>query len=362
MSTSIAPSWVVPQGPFALVAGQSVTVPNPSADPAQINFAVVVNSSPFTLVVSETQKLGTVAAFTSDLFPLFDGGVPLTVTAIAPGGILQPGSDASLYVDWLRDAPVARTYPAAIGAGAIALSSFASGVPLTSGTLTPGTGTGPGAINVNGYAGATYRFTETLGVNPLTVSIAWYPTATAVIPIAEKEIVVPAAGALAGVAEVAFPHFGPFVAFSVNNGAAVGNVGYTFQMQNLTQPLAAWGSCATGLLRPMIICPVTAVNAPNGVSTVIIAATYVFAGPASWLIFWNNTTTGEIVVEYQQTDGSWQTLADQKIGAAPQKTDPDPVPVPLFLPANPIRIRVVNNSGGPTTPISGISEDQWRAA
>lgn len=107
-----------PASPATLAAGVRSTIAYPLGVTAQ--WAVVNNSSPFTIQVAQGQFLGQVAAFTVDVFPV-RGATALTILPVAGVGNVPLGTDSTAYVTWFEYLPTG-SFPAAIGSGSTPIS------------------------------------------------------------------------------------------------------------------------------------------------------------------------------------------------------------------------------------------------
>ena len=87
------------QGPYTLTAGQTLTVPNPTAGGGNPAAAVQLqNASGFVLSVIASGNQYTIQPFTAQTIPLVQDGSPITLQPIGQAvGIVS----ASLYVVWL---------------------------------------------------------------------------------------------------------------------------------------------------------------------------------------------------------------------------------------------------------------------
>jgi hypothetical protein len=97
--------------------------------PISYPYVVIVNSSPYALLVSQSGVLTQIAAYTEDLLELqiADGSRPITILAQPGSATIATGVDMTVYATWYSTPPGGE-YPAAIGAGTIAIGTN-SGLP-----------------------------------------------------------------------------------------------------------------------------------------------------------------------------------------------------------------------------------------
>lgn len=160
-----------PVAPTTVVAGGLATIPYPTAKvgpvPIPLPYAVLLNSSPYTLLVSSGGAVRQVAAFTADIVNVTPGAqVPLTVLAQAGAGPVVGGQDSTVYTTWYATRPDG-AYPAALGSGAVALEVTRS---LVNSSFVGAGTTQFGPLDLGNFAGVSVRFVDLGGGGSVT---AW---------------------------------------------------------------------------------------------------------------------------------------------------------------------------------------------
>lgn len=114
---------------LGILPGVLVSIPPPRTPsgptPIPYSFLVIVNSSPYALLVSQGGVLTQIAAFTQDLVQVPNSDQAVTILPQVGSETLAPGVDASIYGTWYPNDPGGE-YPAAIGAGDIPIGTNAT--------------------------------------------------------------------------------------------------------------------------------------------------------------------------------------------------------------------------------------------
>ncbi len=108
-----------PSPPVTIAAGVLAQIAYPANVPPQteLHYCVILNASPFTIVVSSGRVMTQIAAFTADVVQVVvTQRQPIVVLPVAGVGLVQTGTDSTVYATWLAEAP-GGVYPSAIGAG-----------------------------------------------------------------------------------------------------------------------------------------------------------------------------------------------------------------------------------------------------
>jgi len=340
----VAPSV---SGPFALTVNTETDIAYPTNAPQVFTWAVITNSSPFTLVIKQGAQLGLLAAFTADAFPV-QSAIPLAVIPFSGTGVLLAGTDTSVYVAWYKDTPPGQ-YPAALGAGAIPVSSsslLASTAlqPLNSGNEVsfPPTAEQPTA----GFGGISVFVSEDSGLGPLTLTLTWVNGAGT----QARTIIIGAGGS----ASFMLPHEGTlFQAVLANNTAA--NLTFSVVIAQSTLAVAMWNT-GTSLLIPFTV---GTAPGPIGTSTVIATTTATYAGPATLYVLPNDATNGDLSAQIQTASGVWAGWFQLNVGGQlPQNG----ILLPITLPPQPVRLVWGAGGAGTTHPVVSLTADDYRHA
>jgi hypothetical protein len=358
-----APAQGISGTPATVTVGVLTTIPiprtaagGPQPTPYTFPWVVLLNASPYTIVVSSGATVTQIAAFNSDKVYIYPGGGPqVTFVAVAGVGSPAPGTDSTVYSTFYHDEPPG-TYPAFIGPGAPLAFNAAPFAPQVGVLLNAGISTRfptVGGFSSTGFAGLSCQFSNaTTSTGPLSVTVQWTDSAGNVL--SQRNIVVPVGVLTAGVASFTIPHEGPLFNITVTNLGA-GALTYSAVVNQTTVASASWN--ANGFLG---LIPITATSCPNATPTVAGLSNAIYAGPVSWFFNWNNTTAGHALLQFQDGLGGWNELVELALSA----TSPtiEPLPIPLIVPANPLRVQVNQTSGGPTTVVTGITADDYRYA
>jgi hypothetical protein len=131
----VSPAQGIAVAPVPLNSGLLTTIPLPTLPrgpvPWRTPWIVILNSSPFTLLVSTGSLTTQIAAFTSDKVFVYAQGTPITVLPQPAIGAISPGTDSTVYATWYAEEPPG-TYPAALGSGQvpITLSNLYGTIPI----------------------------------------------------------------------------------------------------------------------------------------------------------------------------------------------------------------------------------------
>lgn len=169
----------VPGAPVTgLAAGDIVGINYPATPaggspvPTNLPWVILLNSSPFTLLVTSGGVVRQIAAFTADLiFVIPQTAPPLVVLAQSGGQIISPGSDTTIYTTWYEAQPPGQ-FPAALGSGAIntQISTQLDQVNI------PLAGVGAvikGPYNVAGFGAVRATIGETSSNGPVQFLFSW---------------------------------------------------------------------------------------------------------------------------------------------------------------------------------------------
>lgn len=134
----------LPSAPVPLTVNVEATIPYPTnipigPTPLALPWVILVNSSPYALMVRQGGLISIIPAFNQDLVqvPQVNGRAPLTVVPTPGGANVAPGTDATVFATWYSQRP-SGAFPSAIGAGSIPLSQSAVIIPpLQGGSLGP---------------------------------------------------------------------------------------------------------------------------------------------------------------------------------------------------------------------------------
>lgn len=348
-----------PAAPVTVIAGATVTVPYPAnlpigPVPPSLPYMVVLNSSPYTLLVSQGRVIAQVAAFTSDLVQLTQlgqAGVGVDLMAQQGSGLTVPGQDSTAYATWYERKP-AGSFPAALGSGA---ANFTAATPIIddSPNVVVGTPQRYGPFSTLSAAGVRFSIVAQLGTTvPLLVQleepVVAGPTA------AGHNFVLP--GQSAAFAAFVSPVIGDelTIVLSANAGS---DVGVIIAASLVTTPLAAFGTPTVfgntdGLYQASF-----AVG--GGGTADLLTPLGIYAGPASLFLNPGGAATWTARLQSQSAVGVWTqigrwTQADL-LGASAIREN-------VTIPPAPIRLQYDNGTGAPTTPVASLTYDYWRAA
>jgi hypothetical protein len=361
--TPPAPAQGIAGTPAAVAVGVLTTIPiprtaagGPQPTPYTFPWVVLLNASPYTIVVSSGATVTQIAAFNSDKVYIYPGGGPqVTFVAVAGAGSPAPGTDSTVYSTFYHDEPPG-TYPAFIGPGAPLAFNAAPFAPQIGVLLNAGAFTRfptVGGFSSTGFAGLSCRFSNaTTSTGPLSVTVQWTDSAGNIL--SQRNIVVMVGITTAGVASFTIPHEGPLFNITVTNQGA-GALTYSAIVTQTTVASASWNANGfAGLV------PLTSVSCPGGgVTTTIGLSNSVYAGP-TLLVVNPVATAWELIVQQQDGLGGW-SIAPGIWFPGGQITNFGAV-VPIMLLANPVRLQFINNDAGAKTPQCSMFADDYRYA
>jgi hypothetical protein len=339
--------------------------------PPALSWAVVENSSPYTLLVSYGAILGWLDAYTSDKFflPTPNPGVPLTVIANTPNpqsaGTLVI-NDATVYATWYEQDPGGQ-YPAAIGAGAITIAPnelLVESIPTTGSSLF-------GPNNVAPFAAIMVAMSDLGGGAPVYFQVEtrfWDPNHVNIIT---EEVTTILAG---GTAVRIIPAYTNLVDFEVT----VDGVGasMSFYAQGLLAAGNGWGSFLGrfGLGYGGVLFNAQGVAIGAGATATLGqtaganggVTTPAYGGPAvlyltmsglPWLLrmdLYDVSGPGYLTTQWSLDSNDFPTPA------AGGTTGPQRVAIPLILPWCPVQFRLTNNAAAGGTASAVLVADRSR--
>jgi len=342
-----APFAGVPGAPTTVTVGVIETVPFPRAAnggplPYVFPWVVLLNASPYTIVVSSGATTTQIAAFNSDKVYIYPGGgLQLTFVAVAGAGSPNPGSDSTVYSTFYHDEPPGQ-YPAYIGPGAsIAFSEVAAVVPSATPIASGGTLL-LGPFRTEGFAGLSILVDSTV---PLLVTISWSDSGGTLLT-GERQMVVAANGRL----EMSTPHRG--VTFYVRYSNLSGGPGaFDSNVTQTAYPFQAWSYIDPVLMSSNVLVP------GAGTPVVLDTSAKTYAGPAVLHIWYNVAATFQLDLEYQDATSAWNELQRFTIAANPA---PDGFNYPVYVPPNPLRLLAAGTAGSNFPVICTLMADDWR--
>lgn len=360
------PGALLSQGPFILAAGVQTNVPYPGATAVQIVAAVLYNSSPFTLVISQGQNLGTLAAFTTDVFPLLNG-TPIVVQPLAGASLIASGQDAELFVDWLAEWPGHRAYPAALGSGAV--NTVGQSQTIISGDHQPiASGPGTRVFDNNGQAfssagwGGLRVFFQPNTNNNLNLYIQWFANAAANKPVGERAIFCDGSatdGRVAG-AQFTIPHQGDFFHIVVENPLAIGGTTCQLFITQTGSTKPEWSGQQQTVFGATDM-PKLLSNLGVGVGAGAVGgSTYgamTYAGPASLTCLGADPgALGDVQLFHMSQSGAYQ-----QVGIIPFVAAGQPAAVAsLVLPSTRFALAIHNTTAAAHTYLMSVVADEYR--
>jgi hypothetical protein len=261
--------------PVTVAAGGVVSIPYPAQEtisrqavPLALPWVLVLNSSPFTLLIQTGNTVEWLSAFTQDLVQVNPAlAIPLTVTALQGAAPVAAGSDTTVYTTWYNQKPPG-SYPAALGAGSINVQVSNTFFQDNSGTIIPSGGQRIyGPVSCAGYASTRFFLSEGTGANPAIFSLVWeYPNGEG----ATREVVLPPNG----VVEIVTPNLSDTVLLRVTNNS-LGNISVDIVAVGLTQTVGTWNVQAApdGVLS-------NGTTSLNNLVSVVLGPLNPYAGPA----------------------------------------------------------------------------------
>jgi hypothetical protein len=361
----LSPAQGAPAVPVVVTAGVLATIPVPTAAtptgtqpvPWTRGWVVILNSSPYTLLVGGGGPITQIAAFTSDKVFVLTTGNPVTVLPQQGSSAAVGGQDSTVYATWYHDEPPG-TYPAPTGAGganlqpaAVAVSQVTS-CPAGSTLNFPG---GASVISAIGFSGMRVLFGAQ---GPLTLQIIWFSDPSGSFQTAVRTVVV---GSTAG-AFFDQVHYGDYFRVTVTSQAGA-PINFSLAISQTAVVKSQWASSIN--TPPMLLNGSVALAAPLG-STGTINANEVYAGPVTIhaLITSVVATPNLFGFQVQAMDGAgaWGTVLVSAVNPSAGQLAMGTIipPVSFLAPAAPIRVVAVNNANGAVTFLAAAVADDWR--
>lgn len=324
---------------------------------------VLLNSSPFTLVVSTGSTTTQIAAFTSDKVYVYSSGPPLPVTVTPQLGAGTPGlgQDSTVYATWYHDEPPG-TYPAALGSGAVAFAPVTVTDDIQS--LVNVTVPANGSVDIANFltapfSGVAVEVTSN-SIGPVVLLLQWFSNQGGMI--AERGLIIPAAAGSQGVCSLNFPHLGDICVVSIRNATGSSALLPTVIVSQSTSPIAQFTASSRGAeLDPFFPVFMRGQNTVPGSTSlqVLVDSQYVYAGPATLSIV-SGAASFVFDVQIQDSQGNWNpnflTIGTVDLpGTAPQRASRE-----IILPAAPVRICASNLDVSAHTMTAYMMIDDWR--
>lgn len=355
-----------PVAPVAVAPGVLATIPyprsTPNAVPPALPYAVIQNSSPYTLLVSQGGVLTQIAAFTADVVFTNIGDMSgLTVLPQAGASLAIGGQDSTVYTTWYSDRPPG-SYPAALGSGTASLSATSEVANFQPFTLAGGAGPPfeqqAVAASTLGWGGIRVALTDLTG-NGAGVILKWFASDGSFI--GQRMVQAPAGGG--GSFVFTTPHLGETVTvivWSGNNGEQVNLV-----VSQTSEAIHEWAQLTTafavglGVTDPLINAS-GVVNSGGAGDRVLGAASWVYAGPVS---FYLNGFGAIAAAGFTVSLRSAGTVIGAWTGGGAVNADfPNGnVKVPVwYIPPFPLDVFVQNRSGVNANFSAYVTADDWR--
>lgn len=350
-----APAQGIAAPPVILTAGVLATIPLPVLPrggpvPWRTPWVVMLNSSPYTLLVSSGGTVTQIAAFTSDKVYVQAVGQAPTVLPQAGAGTVSPGTDSTVNATWYAVEPPG-TYPAALGSGQVPIAQVTSTVVDVGRAVANGGFTSYGPFSTAGFAGLRVNMNNNSAAAVLRFVI-FYTDANG-NNLGQHSFIVGVPGGAAGIAAVTWPHLGDLFSFNVfNNGGGPGN--YDLFVAQTTVPIAQWAVPFAPLLRGSAVVGAGAtvtLDDSGGNSS-----TFTYGGPTTFS-FISGATAFIVDLQYQSLTGAWvpnlMTVGNTDIPGTRFSGN-------LLAPATPLRIRATNNDAAAHTITATVVTDDWR--
>lgn len=371
-----APAQGAPAIPVVVSAGVLATIPPPTAAtptgpqpiPWTRGWVVILNSSPYTLLVTSGGPVTQIAAFTSDKVFVLTTGTPVTVLPQPGSSAAVGGSDSTVYATWYHDEPPG-TYPAALGSGSANLQPAAAVVSSVGGTNLPAFSNAvfPGGFNTfksSGFGGIRVYFNN-FGNGVLQLVIRWYGQA-ATIPsvVGERKVLASGLGAAGGFRPARFgtPHQSDFFDVSVRNGGAVAQT-YDLIVTQAASDQPWWAgetqqlAGSAGLFNVFNLAQATQLVPPASVVT--FAPDVIYAGPVSMSAIGLSAGTGNVYVLAMDTTGAFQYIYGFNMFSTGASIVPQQQ-MQVILPPTVVQFQLQNTSAGGVQFNFGATADEYR--
>ena len=358
--TQTQPPPAPPQGiaatPVTLTSGVLATIAFPTQaggapSPWRTPWLVILNSSPFTLLVTSGGQTTQIAAFTSDKVFAYSAGpqLPVTVLPIASALVPTGGQDSTAYATWYAQDP-GNTYPAALGSGSANFNSPSLIIPSQVFTVNSGANNTIFNGSTSGFGGVAIAAREISGNGPVRLALQWNDSGG--ISIHSKLVVIPASGLV----NFTLPNFGLTLVIRLANATAT-NQQVSMNASLMSLPLASFTTGDTAVGQPVqgLLFQVTGTAVAAGATTVIASSVYVYAGPVSLYLFLPMMTF-DAHLQLQRYDGTWSDLNEWDQGSIPSNGKT----LPLVVPANPLRLQVHNATLASATCKASLQADDFR--
>lgn len=349
--------------PIFLFAGSVFTIPDPSSQqsvqgtgpmptPPSLRYVVLTNSSPFTLLVSHGYILGELAAFTSDVFDLWQGGyptagdsTPLTVLARSPnisggaGAAILGQQDTTLYAVWYENDP-GDIYPAALGAGEIVTLPLAD--IFNDLTVPPG-GFSIGPLDMSGWNAISLTFIDQSGlaITSWTIDLQWVDQQNAIGPI--EHFALARSNSLMTIR----PCYTQRVIININGtgpnpGTQTGHLVVT--------GLRNYGGKSFALPNGPVLLDNATANIAAGITAPVGVTLNIFGGPADLLVRTGAQPWSVEVDELNETTGLFSRILhnvrSQDLPSSGLANGPVRATLPIILGHKPVQVQFTNSSGG----------------
>lgn len=369
-TSTATPAQGAPATPVVVSSGVLATVPVPTAAssagsqpvPWTRGWVVLLNSSPFTLLVSSGGPVTQIAAFTSDKVYVLTTGTPVTVLPQPGSGTSTPTQDSTVYATWYHDEPPG-TYPAALGSGSATFSAIQSLIPFTTGALIAGASQAfpaAGGSSTLGWGGLSMIARETTNNGPLVVRVTWLDKAVAGNSVGIRTFIVPALGT----ATVSMPHLGPFVSITVKNNLGVANA-YQITVSQTTIALDQWNvQSGNAIDGQSMIVPAAGPLVGAGAQVLVGRSLVTYGGPATlhaWITSVGVAAGCGVFIFYTDSTGANVVLSGMTFPAG-GALGTFPPAVSLIVPPFPLSLQAFNTTAAGVVINASLVADDWRMA
>lgn len=356
----VAPPQGIAATPIALAANTVVTVPFPTQAtgrapvPWRTPWATILNSSPFTLLVTSGGQTTQIAAFTSDKVFVYSMGnqLPLTLLPVPGSQTLIAGTqDTTAYVTWYQSEPPG-TYPAALGSGAAQFAQNTTIINFTNAVQNNNTTTTRGPFSSQGFSALVLHVDSASQPGPLQVIVQWFDS-TGVNVIAQRGFIL-GDNVLARL-NVAMPHMGPIFQIITANNAAPGAINYSINALQVTYPVAGF---VQDNENGLIVRFNSSVTANSALTVYGSPSGDIFSGPCVWSVKLTSATVFDIRLETEDVLAAWTPVLQLTPGSMPDGG----AAIPVLVPPTSLRIRAANPTGVAYTLETVLTNDSWRTA